>query len=104
MSKGKWKPKEVTVEADGIIKTPIECELGEVNTLNEDVVIPGVPKEQTKYAAYVVIQEPNPGLLMARVNNFCMNLGYQCQGGVSVTTWLSANGQEFLYCQAMKRE
>ncbi len=66
--------------------------------------IAGAPKDQIQYAKYLFLKENDPALLTAHVNNFCMNLGWQCQGGVSVTCYRDVNGIEFVYCQALIRK
>ena len=61
-------------------------------------------QEEPIYAVYCFLEESDPGVLISKVNNFCMNLGWQCQGGVSVTCYRDVNGIEFVYAQAMIRK
>jgi hypothetical protein len=77
-----------------------------VHGIKEEVYpdIVGAQKDQIQYAKYLFLKENDPALLMAHVNNFCMNLGYQCQGGVSVTNYRGLDGNiVMVYAQAMVR-
>ena len=52
---------------------------------------------------YILTQSEKADVLILHVNGF-IEIGYECQGGVSVTSWRDVNGIEYLYSQAMVRK
>ena len=52
---------------------------------------------------YIVCQSPYLDFFLRDVRR-AIDKGFVCQGGVSVTAYMSSDGQEFLYSQAMVRK
>jgi hypothetical protein len=52
---------------------------------------------------YIIVQRKDSKLMNDAIEHF-KSLGYELQGGVSVTSWRDVNGIEFVYCQAMIRK
>ena len=92
------KPKE-TSRPMGELDTVDEPR--EVATKYENPIEGNVNKDFQP--GYIITQSDKPDALIMHVNGF-IEIGYQCQGGISVTSWRDVNGIEYLYSQAMVRK
>ena len=62
-----------------------------------------IEKEPIERAPYIIVKADSYIALEAYVNQN-IDDGYEPTGGVSVTTYMGANGQEFLCFQAMVKK